>query len=209
MLFDMHVHSAEVSPCSTISAVDIVREYKNKGYDGIVLTDHFLKYYMEVSFKASFEEYCRLHHEGYLKAKEEGEKLGFAVLYGCELRLNSTGNSDYLLYGITHEFLAANPDIFTWKVNKLKEKADENGFFVYQAHPFRDVMVIANPANLTGMEVLNGKETDPLRSEFSELWADRYNLHIIAKVRLADLVEVDHYLTGKAFNKYFWKIQRD
>ena len=37
--------------------------------------------------------------------------------------------------------------------------------------------------------------------------ADRYNLHIIAKVRLADLVEVDNYLTGNAFNKYFWKIQ--
>ena len=37
--------------------------------------------------------------------------------------------------------------------------------------------------------------------------ADKYNLHIIAKVRLADLVEVDNYLTGNAFNKYFWKIQ--
>ena len=36
---------------------------------------------------------------------------------------------------------------------------------------------------------------------------DKYNLHIIAKVRLADLVEVDNYLTGNAFNKYFWKIQ--
>ena len=37
--------------------------------------------------------------------------------------------------------------------------------------------------------------------------ADKYNLHIIAKVRLADLVEVDNYLTGNAFNKYFRKIQ--
>lgn len=36
---------------------------------------------------------------------------------------------------------------------------------------------------------------------------DKYNLHIIAKVRLADLVEVDNYLTGNGFNKYFWKIQ--
>ena len=37
--------------------------------------------------------------------------------------------------------------------------------------------------------------------------ADKHDLHIIAKVRLADLVEVDDYLTGNAFNKYFWKIQ--
>lgn len=36
--------------------------------------------------------------------------------------------------------------------------------------------------------------------------ADKYNLHIIAKVRLADLVEVDKYLTGNGFNKYFSKI---
>ena len=30
--------------------------------------------------------------------------------------------------------------------------------------------------------------------------ADKHDLHIIAKVRLADLVEVDDYLTGNAFN---------
>ena len=37
--------------------------------------------------------------------------------------------------------------------------------------------------------------------------ADRYNLHIIAKVRLADLVQVDSYFTGMAFEKYFAKIK--
>ena len=37
--------------------------------------------------------------------------------------------------------------------------------------------------------------------------ADQHNLHILTKVRLADLVEVDDYLTDNAFNKYFWKIQ--
>ena len=37
--------------------------------------------------------------------------------------------------------------------------------------------------------------------------ADRRGLHILSKVRLADLVEVDRYCKGNAFNKYFWKIQ--
>lgn len=36
--------------------------------------------------------------------------------------------------------------------------------------------------------------------------SDNYNLHIIAKIRLADLVEVDYNKT-KEFNKYFAKIK--
>ncbi len=37
--------------------------------------------------------------------------------------------------------------------------------------------------------------------------ADRYHLHILAKVRLADLVQVEPYYTGLAFEKYFSKIK--
>lgn len=36
--------------------------------------------------------------------------------------------------------------------------------------------------------------------------ADKYNLHILTKVRLADLVEVDKYMQEQAFKKYFSKI---
>ena len=37
--------------------------------------------------------------------------------------------------------------------------------------------------------------------------ADKFNLHILAKVRLADLGQVDSYVTGMAFEKYFAKIK--
>lgn len=37
--------------------------------------------------------------------------------------------------------------------------------------------------------------------------ADRHHLHILAKVRLADLVQVEPYYTGLAFEKYFSKIK--
>ena len=37
--------------------------------------------------------------------------------------------------------------------------------------------------------------------------AESRGLHILSKVRLADLVEVDRYCKGNAFKKYFWKIQ--
>lgn len=39
-----------------------------------------------------------------------------------------------------------------------------------------------------------------------KITSDKYNLHILSKVRLADLVEVDNYLQGNGFNKYFSKI---
>lgn len=37
--------------------------------------------------------------------------------------------------------------------------------------------------------------------------ADKFNLHILAKVRLADLVQVDNYFQGMGFKKYFAKIR--
>ncbi len=40
MLIEMHCHSREYSPCSHVSAVDLVKKAFELGLQGIVLTDH-------------------------------------------------------------------------------------------------------------------------------------------------------------------------
>jgi 3',5'-nucleoside bisphosphate phosphatase len=40
VLLEMHAHTKEHSPCSKISAVDLVRAVSEAGLDGVIMTDH-------------------------------------------------------------------------------------------------------------------------------------------------------------------------
>ncbi|HPZ52290.1 MAG TPA: PHP domain-containing protein, partial [Clostridia bacterium] len=38
---ELHSHTSEVSPCGKITAQEMIELYVQKGYNGIVITDHF------------------------------------------------------------------------------------------------------------------------------------------------------------------------
>ena len=40
-LTEMHFHTSEVSACGSIAAAQGIRAYKERGYDTVVVTDHF------------------------------------------------------------------------------------------------------------------------------------------------------------------------
>ena len=40
--YETHMHTAEGSRCARAAAEEQVRFYKDRGYDGICITDHFL-----------------------------------------------------------------------------------------------------------------------------------------------------------------------
>ena len=185
MLFDMHVHTAEGSPCGVIKNEEMVNAYKQKGFDGVVLTNHVARWYMEHCYNLGYADYCKHLYDVYLAAKEFGEKIGLTVLYGQELKLDCTGSNDYLVYGVTYEQMLEYGDMMAWTPEKLKEASDSDGFVFYQAHPFREHMKIVNPAYLYGIEVFNGAlnfeyPSDDQRNDIANLWADKFKLHKIA-----------------------------
>ena len=47
MKLEMHAHDCEVSQCAVITAKDLVDGYKDAGYDGIVITNHFGSVWMQ------------------------------------------------------------------------------------------------------------------------------------------------------------------
>lgn len=181
MLFDMHVHTHESSNCGHIDGADVARNYKNAGYDGIVVTDHFCYPYFELYKDKTWKELCDRHHKGYLEAKKVGDEIGLCVLYGCEIRFKHPDN-DYLVYGMPNEFLVENPDILVWDVKKFSQACTDNGFLLYQAHPFRNGMTVTDPSLLFGIEVFNGKPTgeNPTRNAFANIWAEKFGLHKIS-----------------------------
>lgn len=183
-IFDTHVHTSQVSKCSRITGKELARLYKKAGYDGIVITDHIVYYYWKEAMaqNMSWEAFARNHMEGFLAAKAEGDKIGLKVHYGCELRFNDNSDNDYLVYGMTNDFLVSNPDVMEWGIKKFSEIAEKNGFLVFQAHPFRNNMVVKNPEYLFGVEVHNGNPHKEHfeRNAFANLWAERFNLKKIA-----------------------------
>ncbi len=180
MLFDLHVHSAEGSPCAKITNRELVRAYKEKGFDGFVLTNHVARWYMESSYRLSYTDYCKHLYDVYLDAKEKADKIGLKVFFGQELKLDTTAGNDYLLYGVTYEQLIDYGDMMSWSLSKLSEASKSDGFVFYQAHPFREQMRVIPHKDLYGMEVFNGSHDDHFIDNLASMWANKYNLHMIA-----------------------------
>lgn len=170
-LYEIHAHVKEVSTCSGTFAEKLAECYTGKGYSGIVLTDHmnaptFSSRGMENS---PWDEKIDHFLTGFnaLKKASEGK---FNVLLGMEINFYNQPN-DYLVYGITEEFLRSNGDIMALTPKQFSELAHKNGLLMIQAHPFRRGMKVENWQILDGYEVFNGNPRHRSSNETAMQWA--------------------------------------
>ncbi len=177
--YDTHVHTSEVSPCAQVDAATVVEMYKDAGYDGIVITDHFVDSIIDF-VQGCWEDKIDAYLKGYRIAKKHGEKIGLRVLLGIELSFSEYRNNDYLVYGIDEEFLKKNENIHTWGIEKFAAKMKGTGIMIYQAHPFRQGVVPANPKFLDGVEVYNGNPRHESRNELAFEYAAKHSLKKIS-----------------------------
>ncbi len=192
MLIDMHVHTNEISLCASENIEKVIELYSAKGYDGIVITNHLSEWTIRNIGEEKWESFIERFISVVNKGKSYAEKYGMKVFFGCELRFSGDEN-DYLLYGLFDELLKNTPDILSLGIKRLKRLADEKGFLVYQAHPFRNGMKITEPKYLHGIEVWNGHTGHNSRNYIARLWAD---LHDLSAVSGSDFHEVGGEATG-------------
>jgi predicted metal-dependent phosphoesterase TrpH len=98
-----------------------------------------------------FEEYVRAYRE----LKKHGEKLGLDVWFGAEVCLEKEDSREFLLYGITEDFILTNRDILDWDQRKLYEEAHKAGAIVVQSHPYRSYTSLGDLNLLDGIEAYN------------------------------------------------------
>ncbi|MBR4305617.1 MAG: PHP domain-containing protein, partial [Ruminiclostridium sp.] len=71
--YELHVHTKEGSACSTTSIHDMIRKYKEQGYTGMAITNHFYGGNTCVSRELDWHdfvmEYARAYYEGLETAK--------------------------------------------------------------------------------------------------------------------------------------------
>ncbi len=206
--FELHLHTDESSNCGQVPAEVAVALYMENGYDGFVVTDHlnpaacggpsrFAKDGKELSEEESVYWWNILIDrflKGYQTAKAAAEGKEFQVLLGMELRFPHDEN-DYLVYGIDEEFLRSHPWFYMQELPDFYKIAEERGFTIVQAHPFRVMCFLANPRYLHGIEVYNGNPRHRSHNDVANAAADIYGK---IKVQSSDFHQLEdisrHYM---------------
>ena len=192
-LYETHCHTDESSRCGQVKGADVVRMYKEAGYDGIVVTDHFNSYTFDKAGLTRWEDMIAHHMAGY-KAAKALEDESFSVLYGLELRFEAENDNDYLVYGVDEAYLRAHPFLcYQESYETFYRQAKEDGLIVFQAHPFRNRMQIVKPDYLDGIEVFNGNAGHDSRCEIALEWAMKFGLSILSG---SDFHEPSHLARG-------------
>ena len=153
-LYETHLHTKESSGCGHVPAAQMVEEYLERGYAGIVVTDHLPDDTLP-RFPNDWQKWIDHYLMGYKAAKAAGDRLGLDVILGVELRFPAD-TSDFLLYGADEEFLRANPFLFNTNLKRFSRKYGKQ-VLIAQAHPYRFPFPLY-PRHIHGVEIVNANE---------------------------------------------------
>lgn len=176
-LWETHCHTSQVSGCAKSTAKDMVAAYKQAGYAGMVVTDHFEPgTILNRCPYQDWEDRVNWYLNGYRSALDAAGE-DFKVLWGLELRFTQNAN-DYLVYGINEQQLleTARDGLLDWGIETFSSYAREQGILIFAAHPFRFSMTVTRPELLDGVEVHNGSPSHDSHNPLAMWWADRFGL---------------------------------
>lgn len=173
--FETHFHTSETSPCGRVPAKQAVRLYKEAGYKGIIVTDHYFRGFFDMQIMRRHDRKIDRYLKGYRLALAEGSKLGIDIHLGLEIRFEENFN-DYLVYGIDEEFLRKNKNLYALTLKQFRELTCEQGIVIVQAHPFRPDMVPAPPSLIDGVEVYNANPRHDSSNHLALKYAQENNL---------------------------------
>lgn len=182
-LYETHMHTMEGSGCGRNSANEQVHAYKKRGYQGIIITDHFINGYSTCPrhSRLSWDRKMEYVVSGYLAAKAEGDLIGLDVFLGWEFTVRG---SDFLTYGLDWDFLLANPNLHKLDVPEYSKLVRNNNGFLAQAHPYRDQPYIeykfpVEPEHIDAVEVFNASDTRQSNKK-ARTFAQKHGLPFLA-----------------------------
>ncbi len=179
---ELHCHSVHVSTCAHATHEQIVEKYVAAGYNTIVSTEHinpwtFPRELEEGTWRGRLDYFMDAYDHFLAAAKGK-----LHVLLGAEIRFFRENNSDYLVYGLTREFLAdlGDPRQMRGGIDALSRTVHEHGCMIFQAHPFRPTMMVTDPRLLDGIEVANMSPWHESHNDIAKAWAKATGLRGIS-----------------------------
>lgn len=174
--YETHLHTSPVSACAKANVSDTLVFYKNLGYDGVFITNHFLDGNINIDKSLPYEKKIEFYFSDYENALKLSKNIGIKVFLGIEI---SYGGTDFLIYGLNKKWFLKNPQIMDMKKSDELPFLRENGALVIQAHPFRQDYYIDHiriyPDCIDGMEVVNANRTES-ENKIAMIYADEYKL---------------------------------
>ena len=175
--YETHCHTFPVSACGKTTVEDTVLFYKELGYDGIFITNHFLDGNICHDIRnRPYEEQINFYFSDFEEGLRLGRQVGLKVFPGVELSYKGT---DFLIYGPDKEWYLAHPEIMNMEKSEELPFLMQEGALVIQAHPYREEFYIDHirlfPRCVHGAEIINSSQAEYM-NEMAAVYAKRYGL---------------------------------
>jgi histidinol phosphatase-like PHP family hydrolase len=174
---ETHLHTKYSSSCGKAGVEDILPGYRDAGYSGIVVTDHFNRYCFGKLGATDWSDAdkFKLFLDGYNRVKEAAPDYGLRIYRGAEIRFDECDN-DYLLYNFPDELLLESDGLFTMGIAAFAPLAREAGAMIIQAHPYRRPCTPAIACYLDAVEIQNCHPRQINRNELAVEYAKDHGL---------------------------------
>lgn len=169
-LYETHLHTSPVSRCSKASVRESLEFYKNSGYTGVFITNHFIDGNINCDKSLPYEQLIEFYCKDYEEGVRIGKEIGISVFFGLETSYLGT---DFLVYGLDKEWLLSHPEIKDLQKSDQLTLMASSGALIIQAHPFREARYIDHirlfPRHVHGVEIYNA-----CRNDFENAMAKHY-----------------------------------
>lgn len=174
--YETHLHTLPVSKCAKAGVQESLQVYKDMGYAGVFITNHFIDGNINIDRERPYEERIRFYFSDYEAAKSIGKELGIDVFCGVEMSYKGT---DFLVYGLDKDWFLQHPEIEAMKKSTELQFLMDAGALIIQAHPYREAGYIDHirlfPRHVHGVEVHNATQNE-FRNDMARHYADAYGL---------------------------------
>ena len=195
-LFDAHVHTAESSRCGKWTGAEAAEAYKQKGYSGIIITDHYINGNTRADRTAPWEEQVAVAVAGYKAAKARGDEIGLKVFFGFEA---ATDGAEFLTYGLDEDWLLKHPESAQLPMKEYLALVRSEGAFVVHAHPFRRSRHLKCmhliPGGVDAVEVVNFGNLD-VDNNLAKVYAEAYGLPMTAGSDAHNFGDIRDFVVG-------------
>ena len=175
-LYETHLHTSPVSKCARVDVRDNLRFYKEMGYAGVFITNHFLDGNISCDKDLPYEQRIEFYFSDYEKGVELGNQIGISVFFGIESSFRGT---DFLVYGLDKEWFLNHPEVEDMEKTEMLALMAKSGAFIVQAHPFREASYIDHirlfPRSVHAVETYNACRTD-FENGMAAHYAEQYGL---------------------------------
>jgi len=168
--YQLHTHTTPCSLCAGMTPTELVEGLLEGGYNGCVLTNHFLRGNTGIDRDLPWEEFVKQYELDYLACCKAAEDYDLDIIFGVEEVV--VDGLEILCYGVTPQMLYAHPELRDAGCKTWYDVMHSCGVLCIQAHPYRERWYIQNPGMLPldcidGIEVYNSQngKTDNQKAE--------------------------------------------